>query len=258
MRKPIIVANWKMHKNMQETRAYIDRLSESMDKRQKKIESILCVPYTNLIVLYEQRDTLPTGYGAQNMCSHLEGAVTGEISALMLNELAVEYVIIGHSERRKIFKESDTMMIRKMRVAHDVGITPILCVGENDEQYIAGKTTVIVTDQVESALSDLSPDEVATSVIAYEPIWAIGTSNAATPEVANAVIGIIRQHITQMYGNKTAERVRILYGGSVDADNIAEFLAEPEIDGALVGGASLNPDNFMQMIDTVDSLDKYN
>ncbi len=255
MRKPIIVANWKMHKNMQETRDYLDRLGDLVFER---VESVLCVPFTDLIVLKEHGESLMSSIGAQNMCCRLEGAVTGEISPLMLKELAVEYVIIGHSERREMFKESDAMLRRKMRVAHDVEITPILCVGENEEQYIAGKTTVVVCEQVESAFSVLSPTEVAASVIAYEPIWAIGTAKAATPEVANAVIGIIRQHIEQSYGQETAAQVRILYGGSVDANNIGEFLAEPEIDGALVGGASLDPDIFREMLSKVDELTKYN
>ncbi len=251
MRKPIIVANWKMHKTMQETRDYLDRLGVF---KLKGVESAICAPYTNLNVLNERRETLPVAIGAQNMCCRLEGAFTGEISALMLKELAVEYVIIGHSERRKGFKEPDEMLMRKMRTAHDVGIIPILCVGENEEQYLAGKTAVVVTEQVERGIEDLSPAEIAKSIIAYEPIWAIGTANAATPEVANAVIGLIRQHISQLYGVETAKQVRILYGGSVDADNIAEFMQEEEIDGALVGGASLDPDSFLQMLRVVDEL----
>lgn len=239
---------------MEETRDYLASLGDSTFEM---VESVLCPPYTNLHILYEQKDPLVVRIGAQNMCCRLEGAVTGEISPLMLQELAVEYVIIGHSERRAIFKESDQMLLRKMRLAHDVGITPILCVGENENEYIAGKTTVIVTEQLEEALEDLKPEEIAASIIAYEPVWAIGTGKAATPEAANAVIGIIRQQLEQLYGEETAEQVRILYGGSVDAANIADFMAEPEIDGALVGGASLDPDNFVEILRTVDGLDKY-
>lgn len=259
MRKMIIAGNWKMYKNMSETARYLEQLGSF---ELMSTEGILCVPFTNLKVLRDYLDAdggkrkLPLRVGAQNMCCKMEGAMTGEVSPLMLQELGVEYVIIGHSERRTVFSETDEMVMRKARSAHDVGITPIICIGEDYEQYTQGETAEIVTGQIESALSDLSAEEVAASVIAYEPIWAIGTANAATPEEANEVIGLIRKYLSQLYGGEVAGKVRILYGGSVNADNIGEFLAQSDIDGALIGGASLEPEVFIKMLKVADGLNK--
>lgn len=257
MRRKLIAGNWKMYKNMSETSQYLNELGSF---ELEHAEAVLCVPFTNIIVLRDflgvegDKRRLPLGIGSQNMCCKMEGAMTGEVSPPMLVELSVEYAIIGHSERRTIFKESEEMIMRKARAAHDVKITPIICVGENYEQYNQGETADVVKSQIESALSDLSADEVAVSVIAYEPIWAIGTANAATPEEANEVIALIRKYISQLYGGGVADKIRILYGGSVNAENLGDFLAQSDIDGALIGGASLQPATFLQMLEIADSL----
>lgn len=259
MRRKLIAGNWKMYKNMNETSQYLNELGSFELER---AEGVLCVPYTNIIVVRDflgiDGDTrrLPLAIGAQNVCCKMEGAMTGEISPPMLVELGVEYAIIGHSERRSVFKESEEMIMRKVRAAHDVKITPIVCVGENYEQYNQGETADVVKGQIESALSDLSADEVATSVIAYEPIWAIGTANAATPEEANEVIGLIRKYLSQLYGGEVAGKVRILYGGSVNADNLGDYLGQSDIDGALIGGASLQAATFLQMLQIADGLNE--
>ncbi|MCS7173130.1 MAG: triose-phosphate isomerase [Armatimonadetes bacterium] len=211
------------------------------------VEVVLCPPFTALETVRRLLAGTSVRLGAQNMHWERQGAFTGEISPLMLVELGCTYVIVGHSERRRWFGETDERVRRKVRAAFDVGLIPIVCVGETLEERQAGQTESRVLEQVTEAVADLSPEEVGRLVLAYEPVWAIGTGHAATGEEANRVIGLIRGYLERRFG-EAAWRTRIQYGGSVRASNAAEFLDQPEIDGALVGGASLDPTEFVGIV----------
>ncbi|GBF10649.1 triose-phosphate isomerase [Tepidibacillus infernus] len=244
MRTPIIAGNWKMNKNRAETKSFIEQVKDfSVDG----VEAVLCVPYTDLAIL---KDSLPSQIkiGAQNIHWADNGAFTGEISPLMLKELDVQYVIIGHSERREMFGETDETVNKRVHAAYKHGITPIVCVGEKLEEREAGKTKEIVKEQTEKALVGLSSEQVKQLVIAYEPIWAIGTGKSSSAEDANEVISYIRSVVADQYDQQVANEVRIQYGGSVKPENIVSFLAQSDIDGALVGGASLEPNSFMALV----------
>jgi triosephosphate isomerase len=224
-------------------------LVEGMRDRLAKIEGVgkvLCPPFISLTSVRELLEGSSIKLGAQNMHFEESGAYTGEISPLMLVDLC-EYVILGHSERRQYFAETDEVINKKVRAALKVGLKPILCVGERLEENEAGRTGEIITKQVKAALREIdSPSEL---VIAYEPIWAIGTGKAATGKQANDTIGIIRNLIAEIYNDNIAQQIRILYGGSVTSANIAEFISQPEIDGALVGGASLKANEFVSIVE---------
>lgn len=212
------------------------------------VEKVICAPFTALPALAELFKGTPYALGAQNMHFEDQGAFTGEISPLMLKELGVTYVIIGHSERRQYFNETDDTVNKKVLAALKHGLKPIVCVGESLEQHEAGQTEEIVRKQTEAALSQVPSDQLADVVIAYEPIWAIGTGKSSTAEDANQTIAYIRGVVADAYGKEAAAAVRIQYGGSVKPENIESFLAQSDIDGALVGGASLAADSYLKLV----------
>ena len=244
MRTPIIAGNWKMNKTIAEATALVREMRRELN-RIEGVEKVLCPPFTTLSAVAELLQATKIKLGAQDMHWEEKGAYTGAISPLMLKELC-QYVIIGHSERRQYFGETDEGVNRKVKAALLHGLSPIVCVGENLEQNEAGQTEAWVTGQVRAALRDLTAEQVSGLVIAYEPIWAIGTGKPATGAGANAVIGlVIRGTVASIYDERTAEALRIQYGGSVNPANVAEFMMQPDIDGALVGGASLVAEKFV-------------
>ncbi len=244
MRKPFVAGNWKMNKNAAEAKALVIDLLPGLSELEN-IDRVLCPPFTDLWAVEELLVGSGIGLGAQNMYWELSGAYTGEISPGMLAEIC-QYVILGHSERRQYFGETDETVNRKIKAALAQGLTPIVCIGESLEENQSGKTGEVVNRQVVRGLAGLTPEEGAKIVIAYEPIWAIGTGLAATPQDANAIHrDVVREALAQMLDEDVAESIRILYGGSVNADNAESFLSQSDIDGALVGGASLKADSFL-------------
>ena len=250
-RRPIVAANWKMHKTHLEAIQAVQKLSYLLDKDDAEtVEVVICPPFTALrsIETLIDSDRLAYGLGAQDVHHEEKGAFTGEVSPLMLQALKVSYVIVGHSERRELFGETDESVNKKVRAVFAHGMTPILCVGETLGERDAGLTDEKVVGQVERALQGVSTDDAATLVLAYEPIWAIGTGRNALPADAGQVIGTIRQTVAARFSSEVADAVRIQYGGSVKPGNIRDFMAHPEIDGALVGGASLDPEEFALIV----------
>ncbi|NOZ29537.1 MAG: triose-phosphate isomerase [Chloroflexi bacterium] len=247
MRTPIIAGNWKMNKTIAEAEELVKGMLDGLTAVQN-VEKVLCPPFVDLDRVATLIRGTDIGLGAQNMHWEEKGAFTGEISPLMLVDLC-QYVILGHSERRAYFGETDELVNRKVKAALSHGLTPIICVGETEAQYDAGETESVVRGQVEGVLDGLTADQVAKVVIAYEPVWAIGTGKAATAEQAQQVIGgVVRATIERLYGRDVAEQVRIQYGGSTNSKNIREIMSQPDVDGALVGGASLRADEFVAMI----------
>ena len=245
MRKPIIAGNWKMNKTIEETIEFINEVKDKLNN--DKVEAVICAPFTVLKDLKEATKGTNIKVGAQNMHYAENGAFTGEVSATMLKEIGIDYVIIGHSERRQYFNETNEACNKKVLKALEVGINPILCCGETLEQREANETKNICKTQVEEALKDIDVNDISKVVIAYEPIWAIGTGKTATSEDANDVISYIREVVARLYGEKSNE-VRIQYGGSVKPQNVAEIMAQSDIDGALVGGASLAANDYIQLV----------
>ncbi|MDR7415046.1 MAG: triose-phosphate isomerase [Armatimonadota bacterium] len=250
-RTPLIAANWKMYKTRQEAVKFLKAALPDL-AAVEGVEVAICPPFTALETVGRLLAGTPVRLGAQNLHWERQGAFTGEISPLMLAELGCTYVIVGHSERRRWFGETDERVRRKVRAAFDAGLVPILCVGETLEERQAGQTESRVLEQVTEAVADLSSEEAGKLVLAYEPVWAIGTGHAATGEEANRVIGILRGYLERRFG-EAARWIRIQYGGSVRASNAAEFLAQPEVDGALVGGASLDPAEFVGIVRAASS-----
>lgn len=246
MRTPIIAGNWKMHKNVGEAVEVARQLDEQV--ADSPVEVVICAPFTSLSAL-SALGLSKVKLGAQNMYFAEQGAFTGEISATMLEDVGCEYVILGHSERREIFKEDDELINKKVLKALETGLKPILCVGETLEQRKAGETEAVVVAQTTKGLAGVAPETLPSVVIAYEPIWAIGTGETSDGHDANEVIASIRHTLTRLYGSELAQKVRIQYGGSVKPANITEFMEQPEIDGALVGGASLNVKDFVGIIE---------
>jgi triosephosphate isomerase len=244
-RTPIIAGNWKMFKTVSEAISFVNEVKGSTVEG---VESVICSPFTNLPALVEATKGTNVHVGAQNLHFEDNGAFTGEISGVMLKDLGVEYVIIGHSERRAYFAESDEIVNKKVVAAFKHGLKPILCVGEKLEEREAGQTKEVCKVQTEAAFAGLSAEQAAQVVIAYEPIWAIGTGKSSTAEDAQDVIGYIRTLVSGLYGAAVADVVRIQYGGSVKPNNIAEYMAQPDIDGALVGGASLESASYIQLV----------
>jgi len=244
MRVPMIAGNWKMNTTVSEAVKLANELRQGLDEIDN-VDKVLCPPFISLAAVGESIKGSSIKLGAQNLYFEEKGAYTGEISPLMLAELC-EFVIIGHSERRQYFNETDEIINKKVQAALKVGLKPILCIGERLEQNEAGLTAEVVTKQLRSALVGI--DDLSKMTIAYEPIWAIGTGRAATGEQANQTISLIRRTISKLYGERVAQDLRILYGGSVTADNATEFMQQPEIDGALVGGASLKADQFLRIV----------
>ena len=245
MRLPIIAGNWKMNTTLDEAMALVKEMKDMLESIEG-VEKVLCPPFISLAVVKGLLQKSSVQLGAQNMYFEDKGAYTGEISAAMLAGLC-QFVILGHSERRHYFGESDELVNKKVKAALKVGLKPIICVGETLEQHEAGRTENVVTTQTRGALEGIVAS--ADIVIAYEPVWAIGTGRAANGEAANSTIGIIRVTLAKLYGRETAQAKRIQYGGSVTSQNIAEFLKQPEIDGALVGGASLKANEFVSMVE---------
>ena len=245
MRKPIIAGNWKMNKTIAETIEFINEIKDKLND--DKVEALICAPFTVLKDLKDATKGTNIKVGAQNMHYAENGAFTGEVSAPMLKELGMDYVIIGHSERRQYFNETNEACNKKVLKALEVGINPILCCGETLEQREANETKNICKVQVEEALKDVDVNDISKVVIAYEPIWAIGTGKTATSEDANDVISYIREVVAGLYKDK-ANKVRIQYGGSVKPQNVAEIMAQSDIDGALVGGASLAANDYIQLV----------
>ena len=246
MRRKVIAGNWKMNMLPNETIDFIDKLAPLVKETNNEV--ILCVPYTDLFYALLTAQGTNIKIGAQNMHFEETGAYTGEVSGKMLKSIGVEYVIIGHSERRQYFNETDETVNKKIKSAYANGLKPIVCVGETLEQREAGKAVEVITKQTELALEGLDNEQVASTIIAYEPIWAIGTGKTATKEDANDAIKAIRDKICQIYGQNVAERVIIQYGGSVKSANAKELFEMSDIDGGLVGGASLKPDEFSKIV----------
>ncbi len=245
-RRPIIAGNWKMYKTSQEARDFALSIQEKVEDV-TDLDMVVCAPFTALHILKEELEESIIHIGAQNMYHEEAGAYTGEISPMMLLDMACTYVIIGHSERREHMKENDEIIAKKVKMALDKGLVPILCVGENLSMREGGKAIGFVRGQVEKNLMDLTPTELRKVVVAYEPIWAIGTGKTASSQDAQEICAGIRTTIAGISGT-VAQEIRILYGGSVKSSNIAEIMAQPDIDGALVGGASLDPQGFAELI----------
>lgn len=243
MRKPIIAGNWKMFKTRDEALSFIYAVNEKVPA-QEIVDTVICAPFVVLRCLVKRQGE-NLRIGAQNMHYEESGAFTGEIAPQMLQSLRVEYVIIGHSERRAMFNETDESVNKKLHAAFAHDLTPILCVGEHLEERENGTTEEVIKEQIVKDLEGLTAEQVANLVIAYEPIWAIGTGRTATSEVANETCAYIRKLVAKMYSQEVAEQVRIQYGGSVKVNNIDELMAQSDIDGALIGGASLDPENFV-------------
>lgn len=252
MRTPFIAGNWKMNTTVAQASTLVAEMRERLD-RVEGVEKVLCPPFISLATIGELLRGTSIKLGAQNMYFEEKGAYTGEVSPLMLSQLC-EFVILGHSERRQYFAETDELINKKVGAALKIGLTPILCVGEKLEEKEAGETAEVVARQVRGALEGIeSPQGL---VIAYEPIWAIGTGKAATPPESNDTTGLLRRTVAQLYGEEFAQGVRILYGGSVTASNIAGFMEQPEIDGALVGGASLKAEEFLSIVEQSTAIKK--
>ncbi len=240
-RKPFVAGNWKMNTTVAEALALVDAMRADLEAI-ATVERVLCPPFISLAPLRERLAGSPLRLCAQNVYCEPKGAFTGEISPLMLVGL-VDYVIVGHSERRHIFGETDDLVNRKVRAALAHGLRPILCVGETLAENEAGQTQAVVARQLRAGLAGVA--DVTRVVLAYEPVWAIGTGRPATPEGANAVMGDLRRVLADLYGTAAAEQVPILYGGSITPENFPGFIAQPAIDGGLVGGASLTPASFV-------------
>ena len=246
MRRKVIAGNWKMNMLPNEAIDYIQKFQDLVKDTEHEV--ILCVPYTDLFYCLMNAQDTNIHIGAQNMHFEEKGAFTGEVSPAMLKSINCEYVIIGHSERRQCYNETDETVNKKLKAAFEYGIKPIVCVGESLEQREAGKAEEVITTQTRLALDGLSNDQVKATIIAYEPIWAIGTGKTATSEDANDAIKAIRNEIRRIYGDEVAEEVIIQYGGSVKSSNAKELFTTSDIDGGLVGGASLKPDEFSLIV----------
>jgi len=246
MRRKVIAGNWKMNMLPNEAIEFIQGLEEKVKGTENEV--VLCVPYTDIFYSVLNAQNTNIKIGAQNMHWEEKGAYTGEVSAEMLKAVGVEYVIIGHSERRQYFAETDETVNKKLKKALEVGLKPIVCVGESLEQREQGITMQIITTQTEKALEGLTAEEVEKTIIAYEPIWAIGTGKTATKEDANEAVKQIREKIAEIYGQNTASGVIIQYGGSVKASNAKELFEMSDIDGGLVGGASLKVEEFSNIV----------
>ena len=250
VRKPVMAGNWKMHHNHFEAIQVVQKLAyrleaDDYDRCDVVVcPTLICLRSVQTVI---ESDRMTIGLGAQNCYFEEKGAFTGEVSAPMLAKMNVQYVIVGHSERREIFAETDEMVSKKTRAVLGAGMTPIVCCGETLEEREGEQTTEKVSGQIKAAFHGIKSEDIAQCIVAYEPIWAIGTGKTATSQEANDTIGVIRSVIREMAG-ATADQVRILYGGSVKPSNVTELMSMPEIDGALVGGASLDPDDFAKII----------
>ena len=248
MRTPIIAGNWKLHMNPEQTIEFVNAVKGKLPDP-SKVESVIAAPAVDLYVLKKTAEGSNLHTGAENAYFEVEGAFTGETSPKVLAEMGVNYVVIGHSERREYFHETDEDINKKAKAIFANGLLPIICCGETLETYEAGKAAEFVGAQVKGALTDLTAEQVASSVIAYEPIWAIGTGKSATKEDAQKMCKAVRDVVEGLYGKEVAEKVRIQYGGSVKPENVKEYLSCPDVDGALVGGAALQPESFLALLE---------
>lgn len=248
MRIPIIAGNWKMNKTLEEAVSFVDKV-KGLVPSNTQTETVICPPFLFLDRLIDEVNGYNVKIGAQNMHFEETGAFTGEVSPVALKGIGTTHVILGHSERREMFNETDEAVNRKVLAAFRYGLTPIICVGETLEQHENNETNAHVANQITKALQGLTEEQVKEVVIAYEPIWAIGTGKSSTAEGAEEVCSHIRQTAEKSFSKEAAEAVRIQYGGSVKPENIREFMNQPNIDGALVGGASLDADSFLQLLE---------
>jgi len=248
MRKPFVAGNWKMNKTAEQARLLVAELLPGL-QAVPSVERVLCPPSTSLMALRAMLVGTEIGLGAQNLHWEPSGAFTGELSPAMVKEFC-QYVIIGHSERRQYFGESDVTVNKKVKAALAIGLVPIVCVGETLAENEGGRTSEVIIRQTMEGLKDISPEQASVIVIAYEPVWAIGTGRASSGVQANVVVAdIIRPALIALFGSAIAQGTRVLYGGSVTAANAAEFFGQPDIDGALVGGASLKPAEFVKIVE---------
>lgn len=253
MRKPIISGNWKMYKDINEAIELANAIKRGVFEVEN-VETVICPPFTNLSELGEMFVESNVGVGAQNCHWEKEGAFTGEISVVMIKSVGASYVIIGHSERRKYFGETDATVNKKVAAVINAGLVPIMCVGETLEEREAARTMEVVKKQVLGGLEGFKEGYLAKLIIAYEPVWAIGTGKTATPQQAEEVHAMIRSLLSERFSPAMAEATRILYGGSVNPGNIKELMSEKDIDGGLIGGASLKADGFVEMVKTTSQL----
>lgn len=253
MRIPVIAGNWKMNKTIVESVALVKELKDFV-RGVDGVEIVVCPPFTSLWVVKEIINGTNIHLGAQNIYWETKGAFTGEVSPLMLKDVGCEYVILGHSERREHFKETSEEVAKKTKAAFSVNLIPIVCVGENLEERESGKTKSVIEQEIKAIFSEIDSTLAERIIIAYEPIWAIGTGKSANSEDANLIIKFIRELFSCEYGSKVAERIKILYGGSVNPKNINEFMNESDIDGALVGGTSLYALSFSQIVKATEIL----
>ncbi len=247
MRTKIVAGNWKMNKTPAEAVALIEGIRAALDDSDCTVEVVVCPPFIDLAVAAEALQGSRIGLGAQNMHAEPSGAFTGEVSAGMLTSLGVKYVILGHSERRALFGETDAMVNAKTKAALAAGLTPIVCIGETLSERETNRTDAVVTAQIKGSLADLG-DDLQRCVIAYEPVWAIGTGRTATPGQAQEVHALIRRVLAELANGQIANAVRIQYGGSMKPGNAAELLAQPDIDGGLIGGAALEAGSFVEIV----------
>jgi triosephosphate isomerase len=246
-RVPVLAANWKMFKTHREALAYVRELSALL-KTSEGVEVVVAPPMTSLATVVEAARNTSIGVAVQNVHFEKQGAFTGEISAAMAKDAGAEYAIIGHSERRRMFGDTDAWVQRKVRAALDADLTPIVCIGETLEERERGETHAVLDRQIKEGLAACTPDEIAEVIIAYEPVWAIGTGKNATPAEADEAHRHIRSRLGEWFGAGAADACRVLYGGSVKPDNIAELRTLPDVDGALVGGASLDVQSFFDIV----------
>jgi triosephosphate isomerase len=253
MRIPVIAGNWKMNKNIVESVSLVKELKDFV-RGIKGVDIVVCPPFTSLWVIKEIINGTNIHLGAQNMHWESKGAFTGETSPSMLKDVGSEYVILGHSERRQYFRETSIEVAKKTQAALSANLIPIVCVGENLKERESGETKAIIEQEIKALFSKIDSTLAGRIIVAYEPIWAIGTGRSSSSQDANTIIKFIRELFSSEYGNKIAERIRILYGGSVNYQNISEFMNESDIDGALVGGASLHALSFSQIVKATEIL----
>ncbi|NLH72341.1 MAG: triose-phosphate isomerase [Verrucomicrobia bacterium] len=246
-RKLIIAGNWKMNKTVAEALDLVNGLKREL-ANVKEVDIVVCPPFTALSEVSKAILDSNIRLGAQNMSEHAVGAYTGEIAAVMLKEFSVRYVILGHSERRQYQKESNDLIARKALAAHAAALKPIICIGETLQEREAGRTEAVLEEQLTGSLAGLSPEQMEETILAYEPVWAIGTGRNATSEQAQAAHAFIRRWLSTKFGDTVARRVRIQYGGSVKPSNARELMSQPDVDGALVGGASLEVRSFSDIV----------
>lgn len=242
-----MAGNWKMYKTPAETTAFFEKFRPLVEKSEH-CEVVICPPFTNLAAAVDAAKGSSIHVGSQNIAWAKEGAFTGETSGPMLNAVGVSHAIIGHSERRQYFAETDETVLKRTQAALQFGITPIVCVGERLEERESGQTEAVLVAQFQGGIAGLAPEQFAKIIIAYEPVWAIGTGKTATPEIAADAHRVIRAQVREKFGKEAADAVRILYGGSVKPDNVKSLMAQPEIDGSLVGGASLEASSFASIV----------